>query len=60
MEERIVDGTHVLSQRSATRRDDEVSPCMSCGSHLAQSWSTPDGVAVLCRECATLHGLGCP
>ena len=34
--------------------------CMSCGSHLAQRWSTPDGPAVLCRECATLHGLGCP
>ena len=33
---------------------------MSCGSHLAQRWSTSDGPALLCRECATLHGLGCP
>lgn len=34
--------------------------CMSCGSHLATAWSTPEGRAWLCRECATLHGLGCP
>jgi ribosomal protein L37AE/L43A len=34
--------------------------CMSCGSHLATAWSTPEGKAWLCRECATLHGLGCP
>ncbi|MGA0230560.1 MAG: hypothetical protein ACO3R3_11095 [Ilumatobacteraceae bacterium] len=34
--------------------------CMSCGSHLATAWSTPEGTAWLCRECATLHGLGCP
>ena len=34
--------------------------CMSCGSHLTTAWSTPEGTAWLCRECATLHGLGCP
>lgn len=34
--------------------------CMSCGSHLATPWSTSEGKAWLCRECATLHGLGCP
>lgn len=34
--------------------------CASCGSHLATAWSTPSGTALLCRECATLHGLGCP
>lgn len=34
--------------------------CVSCGSHLAVRWSTPDGAAMLCRECAVLHGLGCP
>jgi hypothetical protein len=34
--------------------------CVSCGSHLAVRWSTPEGTALLCRECATLHGLGCP
>lgn len=60
MNERIVDGTHVLSQHSGARKADDSGPCMSCGSHLAENWSTSDGVAVLCRECATLHGLGCP
>lgn len=34
--------------------------CMGCGSHLATEWITPDGRAWLCRECATLDGLGCP
>ncbi|MGA1344797.1 MAG: hypothetical protein ACO35E_02340 [Ilumatobacteraceae bacterium] len=34
--------------------------CMSCGSHLSRPWSTSDGTAWLCRECATLHGIGCP
>jgi len=38
----------------------EKQDCMSCGSHLATAWSTTDGKAWLCRECATLHGLGCP
>jgi hypothetical protein len=34
--------------------------CMSCGSPFATAWSTTDGTAWLCRECANLHGLGCP
>ena len=37
-----------------------MSECVSCGSHLATAWSTPEGTAWLCRECATLHVLGCP
>jgi len=39
---------------------DRTPDCVSCGSGLATAWSTPDGTAWLCRECATLHGLGCP
>ena len=34
--------------------------CYSCGSPFATAWSTTDGTAWLCRECANLHGLGCP
>ena len=34
--------------------------CFSCGSPFATPWSTVDGRAWLCRECANLHGLGCP
>ena len=34
--------------------------CMSCGSPFATAWSTTEGKAWLCRECANLHGLGCP
>ena len=39
---------------------DEKQECMSCGAPYATAWSTTDGTAWLCRECATLHGLGCP
>ena len=35
-------------------------PCESCSSPLATRWNTPDGPAWLCRECANLHGFGCP
>ncbi|MFZ9446415.1 MAG: hypothetical protein ACO277_09740 [Ilumatobacteraceae bacterium] len=38
----------------------EQHPCASCGSPLATAWSTTEGRAWLCRECANLHGLGCP
>ncbi|MGA0036508.1 MAG: hypothetical protein ACO3SZ_07020 [Ilumatobacteraceae bacterium] len=58
--ERMVDGTAAFHRHHADGRNNESSACVSCGSHLAQRWSTPEGVAVLCRECATLHGLGCP
>jgi hypothetical protein len=34
--------------------------CMSCESPFATAWSTTEGKAWLCRECANLHGLGCP
>ena len=34
--------------------------CYSCGSPFATAWSTTDGTAWLCRDCANLHGLGCP
>lgn len=34
--------------------------CVSCGAPYATAHETPDGMAWLCRECATLHGLGCP
>jgi len=38
----------------------ETQDCFSCGSPFATAWSTTDGTAWLCRECANLHGLGCP
>lgn len=38
----------------------EKQDCFSCGSPFATPWSTTDGKAWLCRECANLHGLGCP
>ena len=41
-------------------RKDEQHDCMSCGSPFATAWSTTEGRAWLCRECANLHGLGCP
>jgi hypothetical protein len=44
----------------ADHRTGSTGACMSCGSHLATRWSTPDGPALLCRECAVLHGIGCP
>ena len=59
MEERIIDGK-VLFGEQQPQSDNNVASCMSCGSHLAQRWSSPEGEAVLCRQCATLHGLGCP
>ena len=34
--------------------------CYSCESPLATHWSTSEGTAWLCRECANLNGLGCP
>ena len=59
MEERIVDGKALFAEQRS-ESDSDLTSCMSCGSHLAQRWSTPEGVAVLCQQCATLHGLGCP
>ena len=53
----IADGVVRLPDAPGAR---ESSDCMSCGSHLARPWSTPEGRAWLCRECATLHGIGCP
>ncbi|MFZ9394291.1 MAG: hypothetical protein ACO28P_10110, partial [Ilumatobacteraceae bacterium] len=41
-------------------KNGEQHPCASCGSPLATAWSTTEGRAWLCRECANLHGLGCP
>lgn len=41
-------------------RKDEAHECASCGSPFATAWSTTQGKAWLCRECANLHGLGCP
>lgn len=38
----------------------EKQDCMSCGSPLATAWSTSEGTAWLCRECANLNDLGCP
>ncbi|MFM8627029.1 MAG: hypothetical protein ACKOCC_08830 [Actinomycetota bacterium] len=46
------------SAGATPKKDDR--ECMSCGAPYATSWSTPEGTAWLCRECATLHGLGCP
>ncbi|MBL6636091.1 MAG: hypothetical protein ISP35_07835 [Ilumatobacteraceae bacterium] len=60
MNERMVDGTRSFRQHDANGSNEASFACVSCGSHLTQRWSTPEGVAVLCRECATLHGLGCP
>ncbi len=59
MEEQIVDGNALFAEQRSESGSD-IASCMSCGSHLAQRWSTPQGVAVLCQQCATLHGLGCP
>jgi len=57
--------TDCRRRRSAVGNDHGLTPdraqdCVSCGSGLATAWSTPDGTAWLCRECATLHSLGCP
>ena len=41
-------------------RKDDAQECMSCGSPFATAWSTTQGRAWLCRECANLNGLGCP
>ncbi|HEY5662620.1 MAG TPA: hypothetical protein VIS05_01155 [Ilumatobacter sp.] len=49
----------------STETDERSAPaaptgCVSCGSPHARWWSTPQGAALLCPACATLHGLGCP
>ena len=41
-------------------RKNDTRDCMSCGSPFGTKWSTPEGTAWLCRECANLNGLGCP
>ncbi|MGA1033828.1 MAG: hypothetical protein ACO3VI_00830 [Ilumatobacteraceae bacterium] len=57
IERPVVDGAVSVPDAPGTS---ERHDCMSCGSHLAHPWSTPEGRAWLCRECATLHGIGCP
>ncbi|MEY3691176.1 MAG: hypothetical protein RJB57_831 [Actinomycetota bacterium] len=47
-------------QEPAQSAKREARDCMSCGAPYATAWGTSEGTAWLCRECATLHGLGCP
>ncbi|MEI7617812.1 MAG: hypothetical protein WCK14_04250 [Actinomycetota bacterium] len=49
-----------ISESAAAATRQQAPSCASCGSHLATQWGTSEGRAWLCRECATLHGLGCP